>query len=180
MSLDTLIPNRRATITSAPAPKKRIHPNHPIIPTPHSSSSTSTASELQRISRSSSAVLNNRDFSHTSALGQEVLACIAPDYTATLENFPFPLTWWALVDVWREWAAKDPRLTFDVKDCEAYVDEERGLATVYMETDLTGVANVELRAFTALKWRRDRWGRWVTYMFWASRGMPGMMGDCDG
>lgn len=146
----------------------------PLRPQPSSNKDSSTASELIRIARNSLLVLNARDFSHTSPSGREVLSRISSSYTAQLDNYPTPLTWLQLNDVWRQWAAEDQRLTFNMRECEADVDVDEGEATVYMDMDVVGLAGVEMKGFTVLRWRREAGGQWMVREFWAMRGMHAM------
>lgn len=135
-----------------------------------------TASELQRIANNAIHVINIRDFSHQSPAGLEVLSHIAPDFTGKVDNVPDLVNWKQLNDVWRAWYEADERLKFIVRNCSAYVDEEEGLARVYVDMDVVGVSNVELKGLTEMSWRREAGGKWIIYQFWGSRGMHGADG----
>lgn len=132
-----------------------------------------TASDLKRIARNSIDVINDRDFSHQSPPGLEILSHIASDFTGKVDNVPHLLNWKQLNDVWRAWYDADERLEFIIRNCEAYVDEEQGLAKVFVDMDVIGVSNVELKGLTELCWRREKGGKWMIYQFWGSRGMHG-------
>ncbi|KAF2167745.1 hypothetical protein M409DRAFT_21896 [Zasmidium cellare ATCC 36951] len=131
-----------------------------------------TAHELQRIASNSMHVLNIRDFSHQTPLGLEILSHISSSFSGKVDNIPHPLNWKQLNDVWRAWYEADERLEFNMRNCSAYVNEEEGLANVYMDMDVVGVSNVELKGFSELCWRKEG-GKWMIYRFWGSRGMPG-------
>lgn len=55
---------------------------------PQPDSNTDILSELQRISKNSVLVFDNRDFEHESSIGQEVLRHIASDYCAQVDYVP--------------------------------------------------------------------------------------------
>lgn len=149
----------------------------PPLQPKHKPNTRDIASQLCRIARADIHAINTRDFSRQSPSGLEVLSHISPDFAAIVDNIPYPLNWDELNDAWRAWADADDRFEFIIRDCSAYVNEQTGRASVYVDLDVVGVSNVELKGLTEQCWKREAGGKWMFYKLWASRAMHGSDGS---
>lgn len=161
---------------AAPKPTTDVEPERP-----HRSAASkipSTASQLERLARSATQVVNGGDFDHETPAGREFASYVSDDFQAVLDNYsPEPLSWRGLCATWKLMARLDPSVFFDIRQISSDVDDVRGKATVYVEiaaTGVTGSKDVKFLTMSVLSWRRDEKGRWWYHRY---QGMLGTVGS---
>ena len=128
------------------------------------------AEELRRIVAPWPEVLTKRDIDFHSPEGQLIVACISPRFEAVLDGYPGTYTWRELQEIWRQELTEYPEAKLGLNNVHADVNEEQGHATVHLDMDMNFTANVDLKAFTELKWMRQQDGRWLILRFHGMRG----------
>ncbi|WPB05629.1 uncharacterized protein RHO25_010282 [Cercospora beticola] len=95
----------------------------------------SVAQYLESICVSGVLAINDRDFDYEN---NDLHKCVAPSFRAHFENFPHPLTLLEHSTLLRQTIEAFPAYHAEVKNINSEVKEERGEATVYMESEITG------------------------------------------
>lgn len=116
--------------------------------------------------------LNNRDYDHKTATGQEVQSYVSPDFRAHFDNIPKPMNWNESTEMWRAWQARDPDVYFEVMHCSCNVNLAKGEAIVIAEVKVTGSGDVTLGGLSEASWKRHQDGRWYTDFYIGIRGNP--------
>lgn len=155
--------------------------SQPSYPTPESDTSPkeTTSAQIERLSTTWVNTLNNRDFSFTSPEAQDLIAHLAPDFRARIDtdpSNPFHLSLDEQIVKWRERAEQHPDVYFKIVLISSDVDEAKGVASVYLNMEVSGIGEVMLSAMNELRWRRED-ERWLCYYV---IGMRGSMGNTGG
>lgn len=95
----------------------------------------SVAQYLESICVSGALAINDRDFDYEN---NDLYKCVSPNFRAHFENFPHPLTLLEHSSILRQTIEAFPAYHVEVKNVNSEVKEERGEATVYMESEITG------------------------------------------
>ncbi|KAK4503454.1 hypothetical protein PRZ48_004369 [Zasmidium cellare] len=119
----------------------------------------STASYLERLSSTIVTALNDRDFAFASAPAQLFLTHISPHWRGEIDTFAQKREITSFDQqraMWKQRAEENPGVHFEIVHLWSYVNEEVGLANVYMNMEVTGVGGdgVKLHAMNELKWKR--------------------------
>ena len=86
------------------------------------------------------------------------------------------MTWAQLLEVWAQEHVDYPNCRLDATGCQAYVDEKKGTAKVYIELNMKFVERIDLKALTELRWFRNEDGQWLVRGFYLMRGHSASMG----
>lgn len=154
---------------------------YPTPETPSLKVSESTATYLERLSSIVVTAINDRDFDFTSAEAQTFLAHVSPHWRGEIDTFAHKRAITSFAEqrsMWKQRADENPGVRFRIDHLWSYVNEEVGLANVYMNMEVTGVGGdgVVLHAMNELKWKRQDDGIWLCYYTIGMRGSPGNAG----
>ena len=116
-------------------------------------------SRLKRLSSYFPLLINTKDFSLQSPEVRELASHISADWTATMDTQPDRTPWKEQLVRWEARSNEMPNVRFDVKNMEIDLNNKRGVATVWVEMEVTGMGDVVLGAMNEVMWRRvdDRW-----------------------
>lgn len=151
---------------------------YPTPETPTTQTET-TASRLERLSSIVVSTINDRDFDFTSKDAQSFLAHVSPQWRGEIDTFAQKREIKSFDEqraMWKKRAEENPDVHFEIVHLSSYVNEGAGMANVYMDMEVTGVANVTLHAMNELKWKRGNDGVWLCYFTIGMRGSPGNSG----
>ena len=90
---------------------------------------------LESICVNGALAINDRDFDYEN---NDLYKCVSPNFRAHFENFPHPLTLLEHSNILRQTIEAFPGYHVEVQSVSSDVKEEKGEATVYMETEVTG------------------------------------------
>ena len=131
-----------------------------------------TISELERLSSAFVNAINERDFNFEREEARDLVHHLAPDWRAQLDTYAQqvqPLTFPEQIVLWRQRAQENPDVHFQILHILSDVNEHKGIASVYVEMEVSGISNVKLQAMNELKWRR-RDNTWLCYYVIGMRG----------
>lgn len=153
---------------------------YPTPDTPSTRRDESTASYLERLSSTVVTAINDRDFNFTSPEAQTFLSHVSPHWRGEIDTFAQKREVASFDQqraMWKQRADENPNVHFEIVHLWSYVNEEVGLANVYMNMEVTGVGGegVTLHAMNELKWKRFD-GVWLCYYTVGLRGSPGNSG----
>lgn len=170
-------PSEHSTAASTPAPgagsTPSAHSSVSTAPTVYSKQSTpsvlqDTATHLESICVGSVLAVNARDLDYTK---NDLFKSASSTFKAHFDNFPHPLTMAEHSTILRSMIEQFPKYHVEVKSVSSEVDEETGIATVFMETEVTGAPDdIRTRSMNEYRWRRDR----GTWRCWSHVGMKSM------
>ena len=127
---------------------------------------------LKRISAQWPVVVTTRDWTYSnSPQSAELRSCIAPDFQATLDGYPGIHNLDRLHELFKQDVSEYPEAYLYAREVTAYVDEQKGLATVYLDMDMVLWKDVTTKAMTELTWKRGKSGKWMIHGFLGMRGM---------
>lgn len=104
---------------------------------------------------------NDRDFNYENG---ELYKAVSPTFKAHFENFGHSLTLAQHAHLLRQTIEQYPEYHVEVKNVSLDVDEAKGIAIVYMETEVTGAPpEVKTSLMNEFKWRRQQgvWRCWL-------------------
>ena len=86
------------------------------------------------------------------------------------------MTWTQQIDSWQGRAEEHPDVRFEVVQINSDVQEEKGIARVYMDMEVLGLGDVRLHAMNVLTWVRGPDQVWRLSHVAGMRGSPGNAG----
>ncbi|KXT03741.1 hypothetical protein AC578_747 [Pseudocercospora eumusae] len=128
----------------------------------------STSSYLESICVGGVKATNDRDLDFQNG---GLYKTVAPNFRAHFENFPHPLTLAEHSAIVRQTIERFPEYHVEVESVSSDVDEDAGVATVFMETEVTG-APLGTRTFlmNEFKFRREK-GAWRCHLHHGMKGI---------
>ncbi|KXT15522.1 hypothetical protein AC579_3389 [Pseudocercospora musae] len=149
---------------------------HSTVSTPATEVSTggipapgqSTSSYLESICVGGVKATNDRDLDFQNG---GLYKTVAPNFRAHFENFPHPLSLVEHSAIVRQTIEQFPDYHVEVESVSSDVDEDAGIATVFMETEVTG-APVGTRTFlmNEFKFRKEK-GVWRCHFHHGMKGI---------
>ncbi|EME40311.1 hypothetical protein DOTSEDRAFT_82913 [Dothistroma septosporum NZE10] len=146
-----------STTTTSPAATPKSQANHAAI-----------AEYLESVCVGGVTACNDRDFNYENG---ELYKAVSPTFKAHFENFGHSLTLNEHGHLLRQTIEQYPAYHVEVNSVSSEVDEAKGIAIVYMETEVTGAPpEVKTSLINEFKWRREQ-GAWRC---WLHHGMKGV------
>lgn len=139
----------------------------------------STVAMLERLSAIGVQALNDgdHDFSRSEAT-RELRAHIAPDWRGQIDTYAHAreVTLDEQTAMWDQRRAENPNVHFHIMGMTTDIDEAKGEALIFLDMEVTGLAEVTLQAMNELTWRRIK-GEWF---LWHTLGLRGTRGNTGG
>lgn len=119
--------------------------------------------DLERLSAAAVSAMSQRDwtFSQTPA-AQEVLAYIAPDWTASFDNYPEPLNLSEQVAAHKKFMDENPTAYYQVQSMSTVLSESGNEASVFLEIDIKMANAITIAGQSEFRWRREG-KKWLWY-----------------
>ncbi|EME48166.1 hypothetical protein DOTSEDRAFT_32470 [Dothistroma septosporum NZE10] len=114
-----------------------------------------SAIEIERLCQIAVTCFNIRDFAHKTDAGEELLSHVSPRFEANHGYWaPKGLTYVELLQAWKQETVDYPNCHFEVLNIFHDIDEDRGIATLHIESEVSGRDETTVMALSQLHWRR--------------------------
>lgn len=128
------------------------------------------AAELERLSAAAVTAMSQRDWEFTqTSEAREVLEHIAPDWTATFDNYPDRLNFSEQIAAHQKFMQANPTTYYQLQSMSTVLAPAGKEASVFLEIDIRDSKGMTIRGQSEFRWRYSK-GKWLWYYHLAMRG----------